>query len=132
MVVVGPTQQAFKQVLPLSVFGCCLILLCFNNFLNTDTVIIIIIVQNDVKLQHFIGKYNISLREDPQTSSTNQRDNTLNTTYKNQMGVNLTSYLFTGNRTTLHLPDVPHLLLHLLLLHQNIKVALLQLVLLLR
>lgn len=46
--------------------------------------------------------------------------------------MNLIRYLFTGNRTTLHLPDALHLLLHLLLLHQNIKVALLQLVLRLR
>lgn len=42
--------------------------------------------------------------------------------------VNLTGYLSTGDSTTLHLPDAPHLLLHLLLLHQDVKVALLQLV----
>ncbi len=40
----------------------------------------------------------------------------------------LKQYLFTCNSTTLHLSDVLHLLLHLLLLHQSIKVALLQLV----
>lgn len=45
------------------------------------------------------------------------------------MGVNLTQYLFTANSTTLHLSDALHLLLHLLLLHEGIKVALLQLVL---
>lgn len=38
-------------------------------------------------------------------------------------------YLFTGDSPTLHLPDSLHLLLHLLLLHQSVEVALLQLVL---
>lgn len=52
--------------------------------------------------------------------------------YQSLMGVNLTQYLFTSNSTTLHLPDAPHLLLHLLLLQQNIKVVLLKLVLRLR
>lgn len=46
--------------------------------------------------------------------------------------LNLTRYLFTGNGTTLHLSDALHLLLHLLLFHQRIKVALLHLVLRLR
>lgn len=39
------------------------------------------------------------------------------------------NYLFARDGATLHLPDAPHLLLHLLLLHQNVEVALLQLVL---
>lgn len=53
-------------------------------------------------------------------------------TFLNQRGVTLTQYLCTCNSTTLHLSDALHLLLHLLLLHQSIKVALLQLVLRLR
>lgn len=40
-----------------------------------------------------------------------------------------TRYLFTCNGATLHLPDPLHLLLHLLLLHQHVKVLLLHLVL---
>lgn len=76
--------------------------------------------------------------EDPQPlrqitcTQVKPREKTIYITYQNQIGVNLTRYLFTGNGTTLHLPDAPHLLLHLLLLHQNIEVALLQLVLRLR
>lgn len=41
-------------------------------------------------------------------------------------------YLSTGDSSTLHLSDALHLLLHLLLLHQSIKVALLKLILSLR
>lgn len=49
-----------------------------------------------------------------------------------QIGVNLTQYLSTGNSAALHLSDALHLLLHLLLLHQSVKVLLLQLILRLR